>query len=199
MAHIPGLPISAFLVLFLLTPSLSSHARESGWVSIEKSDATGRKAREAIRKGMPSRKAEPSRNAKAFIPTTPANGSTVYDGQPPVADAEVRAFVELLPLFRDWARKNGEEAHPVVNREGKPDFLYSPAAARWVENHKFEPRRFFCVMGRMAAGMVVVEEGNDFNGTRPADMPSVSSQEINLVRKHLGELLSAGGPPQPLK
>ena len=58
---------------------------------------------------------------------------SVYDKQPPVTEKEVLGFVELLPRFRQWARDNKEEAHP-VRRKGRPDFLYSPEAAAWVKN-----------------------------------------------------------------
>ncbi len=49
-------------------------------------------------------------------------------------------------------------------------------------------------MGKMAAGLVIVEKG-----TRPPDMPEVTGPELELVRRHLGELLAAGGPPQPIR
>jgi hypothetical protein len=50
--------------------------------------------------------------------------------------------------------------------------------------------RFFCVMGRTAAAMAMVSEGEDFK-SRPSDMPAVSEKECGLVRRHLGELLRA--------
>ena len=116
---------------------------------------------------------------------------TVYDKQKPVTEKEVLAFVELLPRFRQWARDNKEEAHP-VRRKGKPDFLYSPEASAWVKKVGWDPRRFFCVMGRMAAAVTIVAEGNDMP-TRPGDMPSVSNSELELARVHMGSLLKAGG------
>lgn len=116
---------------------------------------------------------------------------SVYDKQPPVTEKEVLGFVELLPRFRQWARDNKEEAHP-VRHKGRPDFLYSPEAAAWVKNEGWDPRRFFCVMGRMAAAVTIVAEGNDMP-TRPGDMPAVSSGELELARVHMGSLLKAGG------
>ena len=53
-------------------------------------------------------------------------------------------------------------------------------------------------MGKMAAAMVIVEEGNDMQGMRPQDMPPVTPSELDLARRHMGELLKAGGPPQPI-
>ena len=117
--------------------------------------------------------------------------ATVYDKQQPVTEKEVLAFVELLPRFRQWARDNKEEAHP-VRRKGRPDFLYSPEAAAWVKKEGWDPRRFFCVMGRMAAAVTILAEGNDMP-TRPGDMPAVSSGELELARVHMGSLLKAGG------
>ncbi len=116
---------------------------------------------------------------------------SVYDRQPPVTEKEVAAFVDILPRFRQWTRNNGEEAHP-VRRKGKPDFLYSSEAAAWVKREGWDPRRFFCVMGRMAAAVTILAEGNDMPA-RPGDMPAVSKSELDLARVHMGSLLRAGG------
>ena len=97
-----------------------------------------------------------------------------------------------------WARESGEEAHPVL-RNGKADFVYSPRAAEWVRAQGWEPVRFFCVMGRMAAALVIVEEGNDMRGTRPRDMPGVTEEELALARRHLGTMLKAGGDAPPIR
>lgn len=118
-------------------------------------------------------------------------GDNVYAGQTPLTEAEVNGFLALLPRFRSWARLSQEEAHPIL-KDGRPDFFYSPKSAQWVQAQGWEPRRFFCVMGKLAAALVIVEEGNDFKGTRPADMPAVNTEELNLARRHLGELLRAG-------
>lgn len=124
--------------------------------------------------------------------------ATVYDRQPPVTDKELTGFLEVLPRFRAWARESREEAHPVL-RNGKADFLYSPRAAEWVRAQGWEPVRFFCVMGRMAAALVIVEEGNDMSGTRPRDMPGVTEEELALARRHLGAMLKAGGDVPPIR
>ena len=102
-----------------------------------------------------------------------------------------------MPQFRSWAKSNNEEAHPIL-RNGKADFLYSPAAAAWVQEHKWNPVRFFCVMGRMAAALSIVEEGNDMTGARSKDMPAVSEGELALARRHLGTMLKAGGDAPPI-
>ena len=81
--------------------------------------------------------------------------TTVYDGQSPVEEKELLRFLDVLPQFRSWARENRIEAHPVARR-GKADFLYPEDAARWVEAKGWDARRFFCVMGRMAAALVIV-------------------------------------------
>lgn len=108
------------------------------------------------------------------------------------------AFIALLPRFRAWARQNHEEAHPIVTPQGKPDFIYSAKAAQWVKSQNFNPARFFCTMGRMATCLVIIEEGNDLQGTRPADMPQVDQAEVGMARRHLGELLTAGGSAAPI-
>ncbi|WP_300127752.1 hypothetical protein [Desulfovibrio sp.] len=123
--------------------------------------------------------------------------ANVYAGQPAVTEKELLAFADLLPQFRAWARAGQEEAHPVV-RDGKADFLYSPNAAAWVTAKGWQPARFFCVMGRLAAALVIVEEGNDM-GSRPADMPSVTNEELALTRRHIGTLLTAGGDAPPIR
>jgi len=121
---------------------------------------------------------------------------TVYDRQGPVNETELVRFLNLLPQFRAWAGARQEEAHPSLTM-GKPDFRYSTEAAGWIQKKGWDARRFFCIMGRMAAAVVVIEEGNDFKGTRPADMPTVSQKEIELARTHLAELLQAGGAAAP--
>lgn len=122
--------------------------------------------------------------------------ASVYDNQPPVTDKELQQFLDILPQFRAWAKSGHEEAHPVL-RNGKADFLYSPQAARWVQTHRWDPVRFFCVMGRMAAALAIVEEGNDVH-VRAKDMPVVSEEELALARRHLGSILKAGGDVPPL-
>ena len=123
--------------------------------------------------------------------------ASVYDRQPPVTEKELLGFLDILPQFRAWAKAGNEEAHPVL-RNGKPDFLYSDRAAAWVKDRHWEPVRFFCVMGRMAAALSIVEEGNDMSNARAGDMPEVSEGELALARKHLGSMLRAGGDVPPI-
>lgn len=191
----------AFFGLIAAAPPWAQ-CRETGWVPLEKgAPVTGRKLSAVAPAPKSAIKAAPAskKSLGAVTPDPLPEGVSVYDGQPSVMEAELYEFLDLLPKFRAWARKNGEEAHPMINKKGKPDFLYSRGAAQWVADNGFAPARFFCVMGRMAAALVIVEEGNDDAAGRPADMPSVDSKELSLARKHLGELLSAGGPPGPIK
>ena len=123
---------------------------------------------------------------------------TVYDSQPPMTDKELVAFMELLPHFRAWAASSKEEAHPSVTSKGTPDFLYSKKAAEWVHTRGWEPARFFSVMGRAAAALSIIEEGHDISDKRPADMPAVTQQELELVRRHLAGLLKAGSDAPPI-
>ncbi len=122
--------------------------------------------------------------------------ATVYDRQPPVTDKELLSFLDILPHFRAWAKAGNEEAHPVL-RNGKADFMYSPKAAAWVQEQGWNPVRFFCVMGRMAAALAIVEEGNDMTGVRSSDMPEVTEGELALVRRHLGTMLKVSGDAPP--
>lgn len=123
--------------------------------------------------------------------------STVYEKQPPVTDKELLNFLETLPQFRAWAKANNEEAHPTLNN-GKADFMYSPQAAAWVQQHGWDPVRFFCVMGRMAAALAIVEEGNDMTGVRSKDMPEVTEGELALARRHLGTMLKVSTDVPPI-
>lgn len=181
----------ALAIIFCFFFANASLARQAGWVPIPaKPDAALSKTAKTPKK---------SAGKKKQAPLLPKTGATVYDKQPPVTESEILSFVSLLPQFRNWARAQGEEAHPVLSSSGQPDFTYSPKASEWVQKHNFNSRRFFCIMGRLAAGMVIIEEGNDFNGTRPKDMPEISSGELELVRRHLGELLNASRSVPPVK
>lgn len=179
-------------VAFLQTvPSL---AREAGWVPIEKYSSPllkGQSSARTPKKTKPARVAPPRR-------ITPGQNSSVYAGQPPITEKELLAFVDILPQFRQWARTQQEEAHPVL-RSGQADFLFSTRAGDWVREHGWDAPRFFCILGKMAAALVIVEEGNDMQGTRPADMPDVAPQELSLARKHLGELLKVSFQPAPMR
>ncbi len=192
------LPCLVFLLILLSFPS-STQAREAGWVPLKDNNAANMRIPYTSRPLKATQKErQKKQQSLRELSDSSVKKLTVYANQPPVTEKELAPFMELLPRFRIWASKNGEEAHPIVSDNGEPDFLYSANAAQWVSSQNFEPSRFFCIMGRLAAGLVIVEEGNDYKGTRPADMPAVDPQEIALVRRHLGELLSAGGPPKPL-
>lgn len=175
------LPALLMFAIFLIFPQVTL-GREAGWVPIPTQPY-----KPQLKSSQPSTK----KTARQPTKVPPTRSGTVYDQQPLVTEPELADFIALLPQFRGWAKQNHEEAHPIVNSAGKPDFLYSPKTAEWVAAHGFAPARFFCVMGRMAAGVVIIEEGNDLQGSRPRDMPSVDQLEIALARRHLGELLTA--------
>jgi len=134
-----------------------------------------------------------------FLTCTEAKATSVYDGQPHFTNEELASFIELLPHFRAWAIPNNIKANPVVNKDGKADFIYSQEAAEWVLSNNWKPERFFFVMGRAAAALAVIEEGNDLLTRRPTDMPVVPEEELRLVRRHLGSLLKAGSEAPPLE
>ncbi len=126
-----------------------------------------------------------------------ALAKTVYDGQPPMTDKELLGFIELLPRFRAWTSSQGEDAAPSVN-DGEADFVYSENAAAWVKARGWDPKRFFSVMGRAAAALFIVAEGSELTGKKPVDMPAVTQEELDLIRRHLAALLHAGSDAPPI-
>jgi len=115
-------------------------------------------------------------------------------------EKELIRFIESMPHFRAWVQASKAKVHPVVNAAGKPDFTYTPEAAAKARELGWEPRRFFCLLGRSAAALYLVGEGTDLVLALPPDMPTVTDAEMALVRKHLAALLRAGsdGPAPSL-
>lgn len=181
----------SLLILLVCALAAPVFSRDAGWVPLP-----DKPWQPPLRPGVPDKSKHVPK--KAYQTKTAKPGATVYEGQAPVNEAELREFIALLPRFRTWARQNNEEAHPIVNAKGDADFLYSPKAAKWIGDNNFNPSRFFCVMGRMATCLVIIEEGNDLQGNRPRDMPQVDQAEVSLARRHLGELLAAGGSSAPI-
>lgn len=182
------------LVLALSLPEASFAAKAGGDVS--SAPAARAQGRKAAAKPAAGRKAKAA-NAKGASQQAGKARGNVYANQPPVSEKELLAFLDMLPRFREWSRQKHESARPAV-RAGKADFAYSAAVEQWVREQKWDPRRFFCVMGRMAAALAIVEEGNDMRDSRPKDMPEVTQAELALARKHLGSLLKAGEDAPPL-
>ena len=118
----------------------------------------------------------------------PLQAETLY-GQPPFTETELNELVAALPRFRAWVSANGEAPHPALNADGEPDFLYSPKAAAYLQSMGWKPERFFCVMGRAAAAVAIIQQGNAITTRPPADMPNVSPAELEAVRKHLPAIL----------
>ncbi len=122
-----------------------------------------------------------------------AAGQSVYDGQGDMTEEELLRFTRHLPEFRAYMSTSGETAHPTI-RNGRPDFTWSEGAAQWARGRGWEPARFFVVMGRTAAAIVLIAEGEAVR-KKYRDMPEVSEQDRRLVTKHLGEVLKAGADP----
>lgn len=116
----------------------------------------------------------------------------VYDQQVPFSEQELVQFMELLPRFRQWVKTAKADVHPSVDAHKRADFSYDAQTARWVQERGWDPVRFFCVMGRSAAALALVEAGGTMKDPRPASMPEVAESEMLLVRRHLGSLLRAG-------
>ncbi len=129
----------------------------------------------------------------------PALADGLYQ-QPPFTETELNQFIDTLPRFREWVKANKEKAHPIVNDNGEPDMLYSDAAAETVRNAGWKPERFFCVMGRSAAAVAIIQQGEAIIKTPPVDMPNVSDDELDIVRRNLPSLLKATNQtPTPKK
>ncbi len=129
--------------------------------------------------------------AAPMFMASPAMAQSVYANQGPITEKELLSFIKLLPQFRAWAASNKEVAHPSFVG-GKPDFTYSEAAAQWVQTRGFDVKRFFTVMGRSAAALFLISEGATTQDKKPQDMPNVSQAELDLVQRHLAQLLEAG-------
>ena len=153
--------------------------------NVRKDAATGKQTAKAA-------PAPAAAGTQAVVPTPDVYAQGAY------TEKELVSFIESMPHFLAWSRTNKAKAHPVVNAAGKPDFSYTPEAAAKVQALGWEPRRFFCLLGRTAAALYLVEEGSDLMNALPPDMPTVTDTEIALVRKHLASLLRAGtGGPAP--
>lgn len=121
---------------------------------------------------------------------SPVSAGDLYR-QPPFDKAELLRLIADLPRFRAWAKADGQKIHPTVTVEGKAGFFYSPRAAAQAESLGWNAERFFCVMGRAAAAVAVIEQGTDIMVNQPPDMPRVTPEELRLVRENLSDLLRA--------
>ena len=154
--------------------------------------------RSALDSAAASRKktapAAPAAETRAAAPAPDVYAQDAY------TEKELVRFMESMPHFLAWVRASKAKVHPVVNAAGKPDFAYPPEAAAKTRELGWEPRRFFCLLGRSAAALYLVGEGTDLMQALPPDMPTVTEAEMALVRKHLAALLRAGadGPAPTL-
>ena len=128
--------------------------------------------------------------ALAIVSAFPLGAGDLYS-QPPFDEAELTRLIGDLPRFRAWAKAGGQRIHPTVAPDGRADFSYSPQAAAHAESLGWNADRFFCVMGRAAAAVAVIEQGTDITTNRPPDMPEVTPEELRLVRENLSDLLRA--------
>lgn len=123
----------------------------------------------------------------------PAIAETLYN-QPPFTEKELNQFIDDLPRFREWVRASKENAHPVLDESGAPDFLYSKNAAGYIAAAGWKPERFFCIMGRSAAAVALIQQGDAIAKNPPMEMPNVSDDELDIVRRNLPTLLKAVRP-----
>ena len=123
----------------------------------------------------------------------PATAESLY-GQPPFSETELNQFIADMPRFRDWIKTHKETAHPILNESGEPDFLYSGEAAAYIKTTGWKPERFFCIMGRAAAAVALIQQGDAIAKKPPVEMPNVSASELDTVRRNLPALLKAVQP-----
>ena len=122
----------------------------------------------------------------------PTSAETLYN-QPPFSEKELNQFIADLPRFRAWIKTNKEKAHPIVNEAGEN-------AAGHIKAAGWKPERFFCIMGRAAAAVAIIQHGDAITKEPPVEMPNVSDDELDIVRRNLPGLLKAISPaPTPKK
>lgn len=114
-----------------------------------------------------------------------------YD-QPPFTEKELNDVIARFPAFRTWTISQNEKVHPEVDNSGRPSFTYSPRVADYLKEQGTTAERFLCILGRAAAALAIIEEGDAVSGAnRPTDMPPVTANELEFVRRNLPELLRA--------
>ena len=79
-----------------------------------------------------------------------------------------------------------------------------PASAETLYNQppfsEKELERIFCIMGRAAAAVAIIQQGDAITKEPPIEMPNVSDDELDVVRRNLPGLLKAISPaPTPKK
>lgn len=133
-----------------------------------------------------------------LLTVLPASTETLHS-QPPLSKKELNQFIADPPCFRAWIKTNKEKAHLIVNRTGEPDFLYSKNTVGYIEAAGWKPERFFCIMGRAATAVAIIQQGNAITKEPPIEMPNVSDDELDVVRRNLPGLLKAISPAPTLK
>ena len=120
----------------------------------------------------------------------PLAASADFYDQPPMTEAELLKFIDDMPSYLQWARHNKEQAHPDLDKQGRPSFSYSAKAAAKMTELGWKAERFFCVMGRTAAALAL--GGRKPGLDKPVDMPMISPKELTLVRRHMDKLEAIG-------
>ena len=105
-----------------------------------------------------------------------------------------------MPIFCfGHGSKPTRKGPPDRHEAGEPDF-YSKNAAGYIEVAGWKPERFFCIMGRAAAAVAIIQQGDAITKEPPVEMPNVSDDELDVVRRNLPGLLKAISPaPTPKK
>lgn len=116
--------------------------------------------------------------------------ASFYD-QASFSEQELLRFIEVLPSYREWARAEREFAHPSLDAQGKASFVYSKKVERKLQELNWSPQRFFILMGRSAAALAIIENPELAQDKRPAEMPQVRPEEMELIKKHKNALIKA--------
>ncbi|WP_300848181.1 hypothetical protein [uncultured Bilophila sp.] len=129
---------------------------------------------------------------------TAVPAASLYD-QPPFNEKELQRFIADFPDFRAWCKAQRIQPRPLVDASGKADLAYTPETGAYLEGEGWEPERFLCLFGRVAAGVAMIRNERNDTDPKPLDMPGVSDDELDLVRRHLPELLALPHPQLPQK
>ena len=193
--QVPALPSAGGITRFFLCACalLSSLALVLTLVLAPATATAAKQQAPAARQPVPASLA-PEALPATVVPNPDVYASGEFDEQ------ELLRFIDSMPRFLGWVREHKIAIHPDNSATGKADFYYTEQAAAKVTELGWDAKRFFCLLGRTAAALYLVEEGSDQASDLPKDMPTVSKKEMSLVRKHLGSLLRAGtgSPPPPL-
>lgn len=124
-----------------------------------------------------------------LVCATAVSAASLYE-QPPFSEKELQRFIADFPPFRAWCKAHGLQPRPQVDATGQADLAYSPETGGYLQAEGWKPERFLCIFGRVAAGVAMIQNERSTSDPKPLDMPGVSGDELDLIRRNLPELLA---------